>query len=446
MDKLPIPRFNLKAPNAKKETLIFLVYRYHGKRVLYSTGLNIHPKDWDFNSQRPIEKVRRPDLWTLQRQLNDISAYCKSIFIESNYGNITPADFKEQLDIKIDKSVLVPIEPIEPPNPEKKRPTFLEFLDLEIEEMKRTNPKKDTVRMFKNHVDIIKKFSKEQGPFTYEDVDWNLRLKFIDWLSGREVLLAYGNKTLNIFRQFLERARRKNLHSNTQYQGMGWSVAPKKAKGQSVTLNPDELQSLAELRLFGLAEKVRDLFLIGAGTGQRFSDYCRYTPDHFYTTINGATILSIISKKTDTPAKIPLNIFPWLIPTLEKYNYHSPKVSMQKFNEHIKSICHKAKLDSKILKVEQFIGRKPIVKKDYTLKYEEISSHTCRRSFATNLYRMGFRLSQIMPMTGHSTETQLRDYIGIDREENAENIALEIMRQQGKDPALGRRNLSVVAG
>ena len=32
-------------------------------------------------------------------------------------------------------------------------------------------------------------------------------------------------------------------------------------------------------------------------------------------------------------------------------------------------------------------------------------------------------------MTGHSTESQLRIYIGIDAEENAETIALELMAQ-----------------
>ena len=39
---------------------------------------------------------------------------------------------------------------------------------------------------------------------------------------------------------------------------------------------------------------------------------------------------------------------------------------------------------------------------------------------------MGYVLAQIMPMTGHATEAQLRLYIGIDAEENAEQIALAI--------------------
>ncbi len=65
----------------------------------------------------------------------------------------------------------------------------------------------------------------------------------------------------------------------------------------------------------------------------------------------------------------------------------------------------------------------------YVKKHTEIVSHTYRRSFATNLYRMGYSLAQIMAVTGHSTESQLREYIGIDAEENAEKMALGIMQR-----------------
>lgn len=429
MVKLPTPRFNLRSPNSDSATLIFLVYRYRGKKVLYSTGLNAHPNDWDFNTQRPIDKVKRPDLWMLRRRLDDIAAYCKNIFIEANYGYIDVPNFKKQLDEKIGKLVFE--KPQEESNSnEPPKPSLLEFLDLELEDMKIQGMRESSWDAFDRHVKVIKKFAKEIRTFDYEDVDWDLRSELVDWLASRNIKLAYGNKTLSILRQFMERARRKKLHANIDYQGTGWVIPQKKAVGQKVTLSGDELQTLAELKLFGIAEIVRDLFLIGAGTGQRFSDYSRYTPNNFYKTVNGIPILSLISQKTDTPAKVPLNLFPWLVPILEKYNYASPKVSMQKFNVHIKDICHKAKFEDQVFIVEQYIGRKARVKKKYIPKFKQVSSHTCRRSFATNLYRMGYRLSQIMPMTGHATESQLREYIGIDGEENAEAIALQIMNQK----------------
>lgn len=427
MAKLPKPRFNLKAPKAKTETLIFLIFRYRGKKLMYSTGFNVLPEEWDFKTQRPIETERRPDLWAIRSQLDNLNAYCKSIYIEADYGVISVKEFKMLLDLKTHKT-----EPEQP----KKPVSFFEFVEMELEEMQALGMKRASFGPYKRQADRLKKFAKARGRFDFDDVDWNFRLELIDWLAAQNVQLSYGNKTLSILRQFMERARRKQFHSNVKYQGSGWMVPQKKAASYKVILSPTELQRLADLELFGIEEKVRDLFLIGAGTGQRFSDYCRYTPDNFYRTIDGVPLLSIISQKTQTPAKIPLNIFPWLIPTLEKYNYASPKVTMNKLNKIIKELCKKAKIDENVLKVEQYMGRKATVKKYFIEKYKEVASHTCRRSFATNLYRMGYKLGQIMPMTGHATEVQLREYIGIDAEENAVEIARSIANRRPEDKAV----------
>ena len=445
MAKLPKPRFYLRLPKAKNETLISLMLSYQGRRLVYSTGYSIHPKDWDFRAQRPIAQARRPDLFTIQRQLEDLASYCIDIFIASNYGAISPEDFKDRLDILTGRTETQEAS-INASNVIQGKVNFFEFIDQEIAEMKATNMKQGSLKVFKVHAAIIKEFAAEAYPkrkvFDYEDVDWNFRLKLIDWLTERNVQLAYGNKTLKMLRQFLERARRKKLHSNTDYHGVGWTVTRKKAEGQKVILTNEELQHLANLDLSGHLGKVRDICLIGAGTGQRYSDFCRYSPDNFYRTINNIPILSLISTKTETPAKIPLNIFPWLIPVLEKHGYTTPRMSMQKFNDGIKVVCKQAGFEEKILKIEQYMGRKARIEKYYAPKYKEVSSHLCRRSFATNLYRMGYSLAQIMPMTGHTTESQLRQYIGIDNEMNAEEIALSILQRNGNSSS--GNNLKVV--
>ncbi len=428
MAKLPIPKFNLRLPKGDAETLISLVYRYRGKRMVYSTGFSIHPKDWDAKTQRPINQERRKDLFAIQRFLDDLARYCTSIFIEHDYGAISVADFKKQLDIKTRK-----VDPTE----RDASSSFIDFLDEELEDMKAGGMKKNTLKMFRQNINNIKAFAAQYNGgkgFSYEDVDWNLRIEMIDWLTEKGVQLAYGNKTLKTFRQFMERARRKRLHTNINYQGVGWTVTPKRAKGEMVILTTTELQTLADMELTGHLAKIRDMCLIGAGTGQRFGDFSRFTPNNFYRTLSGIPLLSLISNKTNTPTKVPLNIFPWLIPVLERNDYTTPEMSMQKFNEGMKELCRRAGFDAEILKVEQYMGRKARVEKSYVKKYRLVSSHCCRRSFATNLYREGYRLSQIMPMTGHSTETQLREYIGIDAEMNAEEIALNIMEQRGKHP------------
>ncbi|GJM36497.1 MAG: hypothetical protein DHS20C18_54980 [Saprospiraceae bacterium] len=417
--------------------------------MVYSTGYSILPKDWDFRLQRPIMQTGRTDLFKIKRYLDDLATYCMDIYLAGNNVPVSVEVFKKQLDIKTEKATTDRVGE-DDLNDQEKRTTFFEFIDQEIEGMVTSKMKVSSLKVFKRHTTILKEFAAEvfpdTGSFDYEDVDWNFRLKLIDWLASRNAQLAYGNKTLKTFRQFLERARKRKLHSNTDYQGTGWLVSPKKAVGHRVILTSQELDILASMQLPEHLSKVRDICLIGAGTGQRHSDFSRYTTDNSYRTINNVPILSVISQKTDTPAKIPLNIFPWLIPILEKHEYLTPKMSMQKFNKGIKELCKLAGFDVKVLRIEQYIGRKPVVKKYYAPKYEEVSSHICRRSFATNLYRMGYRLAQIMYMTGHSTESQLRKYIGIDSEQNAEEIAFSIMERKGRGLDSTNGNLRVVNG
>ena len=43
--------FNLKEPNSKSETLIYLIFRYNNSKLKYSTGQKIHPKYWNAETQ-----------------------------------------------------------------------------------------------------------------------------------------------------------------------------------------------------------------------------------------------------------------------------------------------------------------------------------------------------------------------------------------------------------
>lgn len=430
MAKLPVPKFNLRKRNADSETLISLIYRYRGKRLVYSTGYSIHPIDWNFKTQRPLEQEQRNELFEIRKRLDDLSLYCKDLYIESGFGNIDLKEFKSKLDSKYGR--------VSNSNKAKKagslakpsRVGFFEFAESELIGMQAANMKKSSYKTFRVHINILREFGvhfDEVNLFTYEDVDWHFRLKLIDWLATRNVQLAYGNKTLKVLKQFLESARRQKLHSNTDYQGKGWTVSRKKAVGQKVLFDEAELLILSNLELSGHLQKIRDICLIGAGTGQRFSDFSKYRPEQFSTLPNGIQILSVISNKTDTPAKIPLNIFSWLLPILERYDYITPQMSMQKFNEGIKQLAKLAGFEKRLLVVNQHMARKTRVEKSYVEKYRLVSSHLCRRSFATILYRKQVPLSMIMGMTGHSTESQLREYIGIDNEQNAKEVGMLFM-------------------
>ncbi len=70
-------------------------------------------------------------------------------------------------------------------------------------------------------------------------------------------------------------------------------------------------------------------------------------------------------------------------------------------------------------------------RKEYKVfeKHELISSHTCRRSFATNLYGKLDNLT-IMGITGHKTEAEFLKYIKITPRQNADMLKAYWNRQK----------------
>lgn len=92
-------------------------------------------------------------------------------------------------------------------------------------------------------------------------------------------------------------------------------------------------------------------------------------------------------------------------------------MSEQKLNKHIKELCRMAGIRQK---VEVSITRGTGVERTIKEKWEMVSTHTARRSFATNAYKAGVPSLAIMQVTGHTTEKSFLKYIKISREENAE--------------------------
>jgi integrase len=100
------------------------------------------------------------------------------------------------------------------------------------------------------------------------------------------------------------------------------------------------------------------------------------------------------------------------------YDFDHPLFE-QKLNDQIKDVARIAGIDQDILVTRNAGGK--IVEKTYK-KYERISSHTARRSFATNAYKAGIPTIAIMKVTGHKRESTFLRYIRISEKENTEML------------------------
>ena len=196
----------------------------------------------------------------------------------------------------------------------------------------------------------------------------------------------------------------------------------------NVFLSEEQLKVLAAHPFTGGLEKVRDLFLILAWTGQRYSDLEQLTAKNIHTTEDGKhRYFKVRQTKTDAIVFVP--IVPELEAVLDKYNDCPPKpISNQKFNDFIKEACKAVALTdagkdagfADNVEIERTLN----AEKQTTVKpfYECVISHTGRRSFATNGFRRDVPLPLLMSITGHTSEAMFFVYIKEDPEQGKERM------------------------
>lgn len=182
----------------------------------------------------------------------------------------------------------------------------------------------------------------------------------------------------------------------------------------TVALSDDEIESLYNLSLKGQSEIIRDLFVIACETGLRYSDLVSLQDNNVRD-----NILTVRTHKTGVTVCIPLRHR--VRDIIAKHGgVIMYKDSQQNFNQCVKTLCKKAGIIDKIL-CEYTQGTR-IVRKTIP-KYKLVSSHTGRRSFATNAYFANIPIARIMLITGHRTEEAFFRYIRIGKKENAVELS-----------------------
>ncbi len=184
---------------------------------------------------------------------------------------------------------------------------------------------------------------------------------------------------------------------------------------EGIALSTQEVYELFRLKnLTDAQNKVREWFVFNCCCGLRYSDL---------RVVSGMKLskdyIKVTTTKTKTPVIVPLHCL--IVELLKRNNNKMPDFStIQNYNKIIKNVCKIAKINKKVL-IERFAGLK--FERKFYEKYELVSSHTARRTFATNAYLAGIPVARIMLLTGHKTEKAFFSYIKIDKKENAKILS-----------------------
>jgi len=261
------------------------------------------------------------------------------------------------------------------------------------------------------------------------DLFWNKisRLTVLDfdqWMITK----GWADSTIRLNHQFLKTAIKTAIQKGllppemNPYEG-GLKFKYQSDTNNAVYLDDYEIKSIYELYLTGTKKIIRDYFVVSCYTAMDFSTISTLSKNSFYQK-DKHRFIRIQRQKTKVNVIIPIH--PVVEEIMKSYDYSLPRMPVQirNYNTQIKAIAKAAgikQLMSVTIKREEKIME----------KWELVSSHTGRRSAATNMYLAGIPRMQIQLITGHRTEESFLKYIRISKQYNADLIAESKYFQKG---------------
>lgn len=382
-------RFILKTHSEDSLSTIQLRIREGKEQIKISTKIQVWAKDWDARNQQ----VRAADV--LYRQKN---ASLASWDNEAQKALLKMADEGWTLD-QVKEAILKAKN--QAVRHKGDNSLLLYYFDWATT---RTEARKVLNRNRLTSWRILKEF---REPLSFYDIDYQFYEDFCRWMDDTKGYKTNmkGTQIKNL-KAAMNAAYKEGRHNNAAYQ----NFRKPQEEVDGVYLTEEELDALYALPLTGYKAKARDIFLVGCYTAMRWSDYSRLeekdvTDDTIYFT----------HKKTGYRVSIPLH--PIVKEILERYGGRVPDISDQKLNTYIKRVCRDAGIVQPVTRVYMKGGRRI---EEVLPKCDLVSSHTARRTAATNMYKSGVPAYNIMLITGHTSEATFRRYIKFEKERNAE--------------------------
>jgi integrase len=389
-------------------TPLYVRYSYdRKKRTLIYTGFRILPEHWD--GKKKWIKRASPQFEKINSALTKLTV---------KLGKIVDYAYSYDMEPTVD-FVLIELEKNREYETRSSRIDLFDTLDTYIEEKgKIFVNQKFEYHNLKSHLLRFKQYSSQ--PISFRNINMRFYNDFMDYLlnyapkaNGESgLLINSAGKVVKDFKAFVNFQIAKGVIAPVDLSA--FKVVQEET--DAIYLSEPELATIHALDLSdapGL-EVARDLLIVGCYTGLRYSDLYILGPQHI--DVEGGWI-RIKQKKVDRAIIIPM--IDYVPEILKKHNYNLPKITRPIFSERIKEIGRRAELTQKVEVVHRKgSGRVRFVHE----KWELMSSHTCRRSFCTNMYLSGFPAQELMRISGHTTTNAFMRYIKIDNLQSATRL------------------------
>ncbi len=400
--------------NSSVNSNIYVRFSISRKIVLKrKTGLIINSADW--SSERSLPKMSRDDLKSIKSKLDYLA-----LFIQDAYNTdiskgveFNGAWLQYVIDVFNNKTPIVELD------------VLTNYIEKYKDEAPfKTNSKGGTglstgrisnIKLFKSTILRYEKECLNSRKILIKNIDIQFAEDFKIWLSKQGYSISYVGKNIANLNTMCNDAFKNGIETNKQIKNIK-AVSEKRKPEDIVYLSIEEQQKIKETELTSTAYiNARKWLLLGCLIGQRGGDLLSLTTDNIKER-QGRKIIELVQQKTGKQVAIPVSN-----KALEYVENEFPyKISLARFNEYIKKICEKAEINKPTTGLIKEEGKKGKVKTTLP-KWKTISSHVCRRSFATNYYTK-IPTPLLMNITAHSTEKVFLAYIGKTTYDNAFQI------------------------
>ncbi len=263
---------------------------------------------------------------------------------------------------------------------------------------------KGRIKAYKNLNNILLKFQNGK-PLLVKNIDLQFANRFKEWLLiDQNYSESYMLKKISDLKFVCRTADSMDIEVNKKLSLM--KVERTKIE-HIIYLTPEELNQINEYHFDKKAlNNAKKWLLLGCEIGQRVDDLLNITEKNisYFKEDNKIRVINLTQSKGNKKVTIPINQKAENI-IRDGLPY---KIAKPNFNKYIKQVCKDAGID-KITEGGKMVNKR-MTQGKYP-KYELITSHVCRRSFATNYYGK-MPTSILKSLTGHSTEQMLLTYIG----------------------------------
>jgi len=301
---------------------------------------------------------------------------------------------------------------------------IVRFIDYYIE-IRRDEIKKASIVKFNVIKHKLQRLEVRVSKTIYiNEINEDFKQEFFNYCKEENYSQNTIQRELNIIKTFCKFARSKGIKVDSELD----SLKLPKEKIDNIYLSLEEIGLIESTDIDKPHHSnARDWLIISCFTGQRISDFMRFTKEMIRIE-KGKSLIEFEQQKTGKLMTIPIHAKVQQI--LDKNKGEFPhRISDQRYNDYIKEVCKIAGIDEEIKGKKQLnISKQNNIQKIRRVegiypKYELVTSHIGRRSFATNYYG-DIPTSYLIYVTGHSSEVMFLNYIG----KSNKDMALELTK------------------